>query len=48
MATKERLKQVRVYEKEEGKLRRLALRKTLTSKKRVLVADIIRQLIKEA
>jgi|NGEPerStandDraft_6_1074524.scaffolds.fasta_scaffold169034_2 hypothetical protein len=39
---KERVKQVRIYEKEHGVLRRLAFRKNTTA------AEIIRQLIKEA
>jgi hypothetical protein len=42
MKKKEPLKQVRIYEKEHGILRRLAFRKKTT------IAEIIRQLIKEA
>jgi hypothetical protein len=39
---KEPLKQVRIYQKEHGILRRLAFRKNTT------IAEIIRKLIKEA
>jgi hypothetical protein len=39
---KEALKQVRIYQKEHGILRRLAFRKNTT------IAEIIRQLIKDA
>jgi hypothetical protein len=42
MKKKELLKQVRIYQKEHGILRRLAFRKNTT------VAEIIRQLIKGA
>jgi len=40
MATKQELKQVRIYKKEHGVLRRLAFRKNTT------IAEIIRLLIK--
>jgi hypothetical protein len=42
MKKKEELKQVRIYQKEHGILRRLAFRKHTT------IAEIIRQLIKAA
>jgi hypothetical protein len=42
----EPLVQVRIYKKEHGILRRLAFRKSL--KEPTTIADIIRQLIKEA
>jgi hypothetical protein len=49
MAKKELLKQVRIYQKEHGVLRRLVMRKNIGKpKNEVTVADIIRQLIKEA
>jgi len=49
MEKKEPLKQVRIYQKEHGILRRLVMRKNLGKpKNEVTIADIIRQLIKEA
>jgi hypothetical protein len=45
---KERLVQIRIYEKEHGILRRLAVRKSIGRTKVTTVADVVRQLVKEA
>jgi hypothetical protein len=46
MKNKEPVARVRIYQKEYGVLRRLALRKSLVAKTPVTIAEIIRQLIK--